>query len=87
MPEPSETARHVAGIIARGIATGKVVEIDGLGVFYPDPRRGLRFEPQCMPQVFLAYVKEDEAKAALLYSELEAAGFAPLSSSIFARSL
>ena len=77
MPDWMETARQVAEIVARGIAAGRIIEIDGLGTFYPDERRGLRFEPQCRPQVFLAYVKEDAAQAARLYSDLETAGFAP----------
>jgi hypothetical protein len=63
--------------VTRGLAAGKIVEINGLGTFYPDPGRGFRFEPQARPQVFLAYVKEDEPKIARLYAELEAAAFAP----------
>jgi len=72
-----EATRDVAQVVARGLAAGKIVEIDGLGIFYPDARLGLRFEPQSMPQVFLAYVKEDETRCARLYFELEAAGFSP----------
>ena len=40
-------------------------------------RQGLRFEPQTLPQVFLAHVREDAPFAARLYSELQAAGFSP----------
>jgi hypothetical protein len=48
-----------AQVVIRGVAAGKVVEIDGLGVFYPDAERGFRFEPSGLPQVFIAYVRED----------------------------
>jgi hypothetical protein len=68
---------ELAQIVIRGLAAGKVVEIDGLGTFYPDAARGLRFEPGIVPQVFVAYVREDEGAARALYSELEAAGFSP----------
>jgi hypothetical protein len=61
----------------RGVAAGKTVEIDGLGVFHPDAVEGFRFEPRSLPQVFIAYVKEDQALAARLYRELDAAGFSP----------
>ncbi|HTS63666.1 MAG TPA: toll/interleukin-1 receptor domain-containing protein [Candidatus Acidoferrales bacterium] len=77
MADTCEITRQVARIVARGLAAGNVVEIDGLGTFYPDARRGLRFEPQSSPSVFLAYVKEDEDEAARLYSEFAAAGFSP----------
>jgi hypothetical protein len=49
---------QLAQIVIRGLARGKVIEIDGLGVFYPDAAHGCRFEPR-PPQVFLAYVQED----------------------------
>jgi hypothetical protein len=61
----------------RGLAAGKTVEIDGLGIFYPDAKKGFRFEPRASPQVFLAYVREDEALAERLYRDLESAGFSP----------
>lgn len=72
-----EEAEQVAQVVIRGLAAGKTVEIDGLGVFYPDERRVFRFEPRRLPQVFLAYVEEDRALAARLYDTLEEAGFAP----------
>lgn len=75
--ECSEATRQVAQVVTRGLAAGKIVEIDGLGTFYPDARQGFRFEPQVRPQVFLAYVKEDEAQVAQFYADLEAAAFAP----------
>jgi hypothetical protein len=64
-------------VVTRGLKAGRVVEIDGLGVFYPDARQGLRFVPQAEPQVFLAHGKEDEPTALRLYNELSAAGFSP----------
>jgi len=68
---------QLSQVVIRGIAAGKTVEIDGLGVFYPDPLRGFRFEPRDLPQVFIAYAKEDTAAASQLYDALEAAGFSP----------
>ena len=73
----SDATRDVARVVTRGIKAGRVVEIDGLGVFYPDAKTGLRFVPQVQPQVFLAHVKEDEPKALRLYNELCTAGFSP----------
>jgi hypothetical protein len=72
-----DATRQVSDIVVRGLSAGKIVEIDGLGVFYPDTRGGFRFEPQTSPQVFLAHVKEDEPPVARLYSDLEAAAFSP----------
>ncbi|HXB73457.1 MAG TPA: toll/interleukin-1 receptor domain-containing protein [Candidatus Acidoferrales bacterium] len=66
---------QLAQVVIKGVAAGKIVEIDGLGVFYPDPVGGLRFEPRDLPQVFIAYGKEDSAAASQLYDELDAAGF------------
>jgi hypothetical protein len=70
-------AQQLAQVVIRGLAAGKTVEIDELGVFYPDPDHGLRFEPRLLPQVFVAYVKEDRALAEQLYDTLETAGFSP----------
>ena len=61
----------------RGVREGKTVEIDGLGIFYPDARRGFRFEPRALPQVFIAYGREDEHLAVRLYEDLNRAGFNP----------
>ncbi|MDR3701410.1 MAG: toll/interleukin-1 receptor domain-containing protein [Candidatus Sulfopaludibacter sp.] len=69
--------QQLAQIVVRGLAEGKTIEIDGLGIFYPDPACGFSFEPRTAPQVFLAYVKEDEALAVQLYDTLESAGFSP----------
>ncbi len=76
MNEPSPV-QQLADVVVRGIAEGKIIEIDGLGVFYPDARHGFSFEPRTVPQVFIAYVKEDEELAARIYQSLEAAGFGP----------
>ncbi len=66
---------HVVRIVTRGLAAGKEVEIDPLGVFFPDAARGFRFEVRKTPQVFLAYVKEDRPAAERIYDALESAGF------------
>ena len=48
--------------------SGKVIEIEGLGTFHPDPARGFRFEPWTLPQVFIAHVMEDRAAAERLFN-------------------
>jgi hypothetical protein len=68
---------HLVAVVVNGLAAGKAVEIDGLGVFYPDPQSLFRFEPCTRPQVFIAYAKEDIAIAARLCDALEACGFRP----------
>src|SRR5438105_14563376 len=75
--EPVSKYEHLARLVIRSLAAGKPVEIDGLGIFHPDDVRGFRFEPRTPPQVFIAYVKEDEPEAARLYADLEAVGFGP----------
>lgn len=69
-------AHELAQIVVRALSRGTAVEIDGLGVFYPDAVNGCRFEPR-LPQVFLAYVEEDRQIAEWLYEALEADGFSP----------
>jgi hypothetical protein len=64
-------------LVARSLAEGKEVEIEPLGVFYPDGAQGLRFEPKVRPQVFIAYVREDQAAAEWLFDALEGSGFSP----------
>jgi hypothetical protein len=71
------SAEHLAQVVICGLAAGQPVEIDGLGVFYPDPARGFRFEPRTLAQVFVAYVREDLAVAERLRSGLALAGFSP----------
>jgi hypothetical protein len=68
---------ELADAILRGIAAGKAVEVDGLGIFRPCPERGFRFEPAALKQVFIAYVKEDGDAASRLFDDLAAAGFDP----------
>ncbi len=70
-------AGELADVVMRGLAAGRSVEIDGLGVFHPDRRTGFRFEPRTLPRAFIAYVREDLAAAERLFASLEAAGFAP----------
>lgn len=68
---------QLAQLVIRALAAGNPVEIDGLGSFLPDPLNGFRFEPRRLPQVFVAYVKEDRAQADRIYGALESAGFSP----------
>ena len=76
MTEPSPV-HQLTRIVLRSLAQGKAVEIDGLGTFYPDSRAGVRFEAAALPQVYLAYVREDQALAERLYETVAAAGFSP----------
>ena len=68
---------QLSEVVIHALAAGNPVEIDGLGVFYPDAARGFRFEPCRMPRVFVAYAREDLGPAARLYDELASAGFSP----------
>jgi hypothetical protein len=74
--EPADL-EQVAQVVIEGLAAGKPVEIDGLGVFYPDEVHGFRFTPRRQTQVFIAYVTEDAAAAGTLCDALEDAGFSP----------
>lgn len=76
MRNEERPVEQLADLVVRSLAAGKAVEIDGLGTFYPDARRGVRFEARA-PQVFLAYVWEDRPAAERLYDDLELAGFGP----------
>src|ERR1700730_15297741 len=67
-------ADELAQIVIRGLAKGKVIEIDGLGLFYPGAVHGCRFEAR-PPQGFLAYVQEDRGAAERICQALESAGF------------
>jgi hypothetical protein len=71
------SVEEVAQIVIRGVKAGKVVEIDGLGSFLPDSTNGFRFVPRQLPQVFIAYGKEDAGHARRLYHNLAAVGFSP----------
>jgi hypothetical protein len=64
-------------IVIRSLAQHRAVEIDGLGTFYPDERNGVRFEASTLPQVYIAYAKEDQGEAERLCEAVEAAGFSP----------
>lgn len=75
MSEPS--IDQLAQIVIRGVRAGKVVEIDGLGSFVPDEVLGFRFESRRLPQVFIAYGKEDAPIVRQLCDALEAVGFDP----------
>ena len=67
----------MANVVIGGLADGHPVEIDGLGVFYPDAARGFRFEPRRQAQVFVAYVTEDAIPAGRLCDALQEEGFSP----------
>ncbi|HLI82349.1 MAG TPA: toll/interleukin-1 receptor domain-containing protein [Bryobacteraceae bacterium] len=73
---PCSPAQELAYMVIHALARGLAVEVDGLGIFYPDASHGCRFEP-AKPQVFLAYVEEDRAAAEWLYEALETEGFSP----------
>ena len=68
-------AQEVANVVICGLTSGHAVEIDGLGTFHPDGRRGFRFAPRRQARVFLAYVTEDAEEAGKLADGLEAEGF------------
>ena len=76
MADCSPTSQ-LAQAVLQFLAAGQEVEIDGLGVFYPDAARGCRFEPWGLLQVFIAYVKEDTKAVERLSEALETAGFSP----------
>ena len=71
------TVQDLAQIVIRGVGRGAAVEVEGLGVFYPDSVTGLRFEPWTLPQVFIAHAREDADEAERLAQSLEAFGFHP----------
>lgn len=68
---------RLAQTVMEGLAAGESVEIQHLGVFYPDAARGFRFEARSAPRVFVAYVTEDAGPASRLYDAISAAGFQP----------
>lgn len=72
-----QSSAQVARMVRRCLEEGASVEIDGLGTFLPDSRRGFRFLPRNRPKVFVAYVQEDAAAAERVYESLEACGFEP----------
>jgi hypothetical protein len=68
---------ELADAVLGSLAAGRAVDIDGLGVFYPDPARGFRFRAHTKPKVFVAYVEEDRPLASRLYDDLARVGFNP----------
>jgi TIR domain len=73
-------ARRIARVLRQALEQGATVEIDGLGKFVPDGRRGargVRFVGQTKPRVFIAYVQEDLSPIRKLYRAFEQHGFRP----------
>ena len=66
-------AEQLARVVLHALSRGKAVEIDGLGIFFPDRLRGCRFQPR-PPQVFLGYVREDLETVERLYDALGSEG-------------
>lgn len=71
------SSRDVARVVRRCLDEGKVVDIDGLGMFRPRKDGGFDFVPDSRPRVFIAYVEEDLPSAARLYEALRRAGARP----------
>ena len=71
------SVEQLVQVVIRGVAEGRTVEIEPLGVFYPDREKGFRFEARAVHQVFIAYGSEDREQASELYDALEAGGFHP----------
>lgn len=71
------TGEHISQIVLDCLLEGRIVEIDGLGVFKRGANGNFRFEPQTALRVFLAYVDEDAGRVTELYEALENSGFAP----------
>src|SRR6185369_11624115 len=76
-PKCCNACEQVARIVLRGVADGKAIEAGRLGRFSPDSRRRVRVDPRTRPQVFIAYGKENEPLATLVYEDLNRAGFNP----------
>jgi hypothetical protein len=72
-----QSSAQLGRLIRQCLAEGATVQIDGLGTFIPDAKRGFRFLPRNRPQVFVAYVKEDSVAAERVFEALEANGFEP----------
>lgn len=66
----------VLGLLRSALDRGQSIEIGGLGKFQRGAD-GYQFVAEGRPQVFIAYVEEDLARAKRLRDALEAAGFAP----------
>ena len=68
---------RIARMLRDALERGSTVEIEGLGKFIPDRRRGVRFVGQNKPRVFIAYVEEDFPRAKKLYHAFGQHGFRP----------
>lgn len=68
---------QAAALILQCLREGKNVEIEGFGVFEPNPQGGFEFKPFEAPRVFIAYAVEDARAADALYDGLRAAGMQP----------
>lgn len=66
----------IAEIVRESLAAGHAVEIEGLGTFRAS-ERGHEFEPQVVPQAFIAYAAEDLLAAQRLCVSLQAEGCSP----------
>ena len=72
-----QSSLQLARLVRQCLAEGASIEIDGLGAFVPDARKGFRFQPRTRPKVFVAYVQEDGAAADRLFEALDRNGFDP----------
>ena len=79
-PSKAALTRRIARLLRQALERGATVEIDGLGKFVPDRKRGvhgIRFVGHMQPRVFIAYVQEDLALIRKLYRAFEIHGFRP----------
>jgi hypothetical protein len=71
--EPDLAAKLVS-LLKESLRKGRAVELDGLGLFLPDPETGMKFIPETARRVFIAYVDEDRESALRLADAIGAAG-------------
>src|SRR6202453_4014464 len=76
-PSNAVLKRRIARLLRQALERGATVEIDGLGIFVPDRKRGVRFVGHTEPRVFIAYVQEDLSLIRKLYRAFERHGFRP----------
>lgn len=76
-PPDRATLDSVAQVLREALEAGLTVEIDGLGAFTHDHKRGVSFRSKRLPKVFIAYVVEDSPAANRLYDALASNGFDP----------
>lgn len=72
----SQTRDRIAEIVRESLASGRAVEIEGLGVFSAR-NGGYEFAPQKVAQVFIAYAAEDLPHASRLCNALRRERCAP----------